>query len=157
MRYRSQATPERLLSVEPDVQISKREGQVVAVSFQLGALLWQVFPYFGKSAFLLAPAVYLTTDLIIRGAPYVEMEHDSYILIEHLRRLVDAYPEQVGDIFAVMLEEFAPTYKQEHIEHILTVLFEHGGELRQKANTIFEKYLEYGTEFAVQLRANLVD
>jgi len=78
-------------------------------------------------------------------------------LIEHLRRLVDAYPEQVGDIFAGMLEEFAPTYKQEHIEHIPTVLFEHGGELRQKANTIFEKYLEYGTEFAVQLRANLVD
>jgi hypothetical protein len=98
-----------------------------------------------------------TTDLIIRGAPYVEMEHDSYILIEHLKRLVDAYPEQVGDIFSVMLDEFAPTYKQEHVEHILTVLYEHGGELRQKANKIFEKYLERGTEFAVQLRARLVN
>ena len=97
------------------------------------------------------------SNLIIRGAPYVEKEHDSFILIEHLSRLVDDFPGHVAEIFHVMLKEYAPTYKQEHIEHILTVLFKHGGELRQKANMIFEKYLEYGAEFAVQLRANLVN
>jgi hypothetical protein len=97
------------------------------------------------------------TRLIMRAAPYAEIEHDSHILVEQLKRLVDDYPERVGDIFLAMLDNFAPSYKQEHIEHILTVMFEQDGELRQKANRMFEKYLEYGTEFALQLRANLVN
>lgn len=96
------------------------------------------------------------TELIIRGAPFAEIEHDSYILLEELRRLVDDYPKQVGIIFLAMLENFAPTYQQEDIEYILRKLYDSGGESRQKANSIFELYLGHGVEFPALLRAEMV-
>ncbi|MEM8984457.1 MAG: hypothetical protein AAGC71_15605 [Pseudomonadota bacterium] len=94
-------------------------------------------------------------NLILRGARYVEREHDSYILVEQLRRLVDEYPNQVADIYLVMLEEFAPTYQKENIEQTLAAIYKSGGVLRQKANQIFDKYVERGVEFVMELRIKL--
>ena len=94
-------------------------------------------------------------DLIMLGAPFVEREHDSYILIEQLRRLVDTYPNQVADIYLCMLEEFAPTYQQENVEQTLSLLYGSGGELRQKANKIFDEYVKHGVNFIIDLRVKL--
>jgi hypothetical protein len=97
-----------------------------------------------------------TTRLITRGAPYVELDHNSYILIAELKRLVDGFPAQVADIFSAMLTKFAPTYQQEDVEYVLKKLYKSGGQVRQKANSIFERYLEYGVEFPARIRAELL-
>lgn len=94
-----------------------------------------------------------TKDLLLRAAPYADLEHDAYILIEELKRLVEQYPDQVADIFIRMLNGFAPTYQQEDIVHIISKLYEDGGENRRKANTICDKYIEYGIGFPAEIRA----
>jgi len=94
-----------------------------------------------------------TMDLLLRAGPYADLEHDAYILIEELKRLVEQYPDQVADIFIRMLDGFAPTYQQEDIEHIISKLYEDGGENRRKANTICDKYVEYGIGFPAEIRA----
>lgn len=95
-----------------------------------------------------------TVDLLLRAAPYADLEHDAYILVGELKRLVEQYPDQVADIFIRMLDGFAPTYQeQQDIEHIISKLYESGGENRQKANTICDKYVEYGIGFPAEIRA----
>lgn len=94
-----------------------------------------------------------TMDLLLRSAPYADLEHDAYILVEELKRLVEQYPDQVANIFIRMLDGFAPTYQQEDIEHIISKLYENGGENRQKANTICDKYVEYGIGFPAEIRS----
>ena len=92
-------------------------------------------------------------ELFFQSAPYADIEHNAYILVEEFKRLVESYPGQVADIFIHMLKTFAPTYKQEDIEYIISKLYETGGEARQKANTICEKYIEYGIGFPAKIRA----
>ena len=95
-------------------------------------------------------------ELLLQSAPYADMEHNAYILIGELKRLVDSYPDKVAEILICMLTVFAPTYKQEDIEHVISKLYETNGEIRQKANTICDKYIKYGIEFPAQIRdANL--
>lgn len=91
-----------------------------------------------------------TMELLFQSGPYADVEHNSYILIEELKRLVGSYPDQVADIFIRMLEDFAPTHMQEDIEYIVSKLYE--TETRQKANTICDKYIEYGIEFPAKIR-----
>jgi len=92
-------------------------------------------------------------ELLLSAAPFANLEHDAYVLIEALRRLVDPYPDQVADIFIRMLIDSAPTYKQDDIEYVISKLFEQGGETRQKANTICDIYIEYGVGFPVEIKA----
>jgi len=94
-----------------------------------------------------------TMELLLRAAPYADLEHDAYILIEELKRLVEQYPDQVADIFIRMLDGFAPTYQQEDIEHIISKLYEDGGENRQKANTICDRYVKYRIGFPAEIRS----
>jgi hypothetical protein len=94
-----------------------------------------------------------TMELLLHAAPHAGLEHDAYILIKQLKRLVDHYPGQVADIFIRMVEAFAPTYKQEDIEYVISKLYENGGEVRHKANTICDKYVEYGVGFPADIRA----
>lgn len=94
-----------------------------------------------------------TMDLLLKAAPYANLEHDAYILIEELQRLVEQYPDQVADIFILMLDSFAPTFQQEDIERIISKLYKNEGENRLKANTICDKYIKHGIEFPVEIRA----
>ena len=94
-----------------------------------------------------------TMDLLLQAAPHADLEHDAYILIKQLKRLVGQYPAQVADIFIRMLDAFAPTYKQEDIEYVISTLYENGGEVRHKANTICDRYVEYGVGFPADIRA----
>jgi hypothetical protein len=94
-----------------------------------------------------------TMDLLLQAAPYADLEHHAYILIEELKRLVEQYPDQVAEIFIRMLNDFAPTYKQADIEHIISKLYDNGGENRLKANTICDRYVEYGIGFPAKIRA----
>jgi len=94
-----------------------------------------------------------TLQLLKQVAPYAEVNHHSYILIEELRRLVVKYPLQVAEIFISMLENFPPTYKEEDIKYILQTLYKDGDlEIRKRCNEIVEKYIKYGIEFPAKLR-----
>lgn len=95
------------------------------------------------------------TDLLLNSAPYAELEYHSYILIEELKRLVDSYPEEVADIFYAMLENFAPTYEEEGIRYIISKLYDSGGNARDKANKICDKYItDYSIDFLAEIKAN---
>ncbi len=91
--------------------------------------------------------------LLLRAAPYADLEHNAYILVEELKRLVEQYPDQVAAVLICMLDGFAPTYQQEDIEHIISKLYENGGENRRKANIICDRYVEYGIGFPAEIRA----
>jgi hypothetical protein len=94
-----------------------------------------------------------TTDFLLQVAPYADLEHDAYILIQELKRLVGRFPDQVADIFIRMLNSFAPTFERMDIEYIISKLYEIGGEHRRKANSICDKYIKYGIEFPAEIRA----
>ena len=91
-------------------------------------------------------------ELLLRSAPYADMEHNAYILIRELKRLVDSHPDQVAEIFIHLLEVSAPTYEQGDIKYVISKLYEAGGENRQKANTICDKYICYGIGFPAEIR-----
>ena len=84
-----------------------------------------------------------TMALLLQSTPFSDLEHNSYIVIRELRRLVESYPDQVADIFIRMLEVFAPTYNQEDIDYVISKLSEKGGNIRIKANRIRDRFIEY--------------
>jgi hypothetical protein len=92
-------------------------------------------------------------ELLQKAAPYADLEHDAYILVSELKRLVPRYPSEVSAVFLRMLETFAPTYQQEDIARILSTLYEKGGEHRQAANAICDRYVEYGISFPSDIRS----
>lgn len=95
-------------------------------------------------------------NLLRQAAPYAEIGHHSYIVIEELKKLVDSYPSEVADIFSNMLQKFAPTYKQEDIEYILYALFRNASlKVRIIANEIVDNYIRYGIDFPTRIRDNL--
>ncbi|WP_419605940.1 hypothetical protein [Thiolapillus sp.] len=85
-----------------------------------------------------------TMNLLLRAVSYadLELENNAYILIKELKRLVEPYPDQVADIFIRMLDVFAPIYEQEDIEYVIDKLYCKGGDVRQKANTICDRYVK---------------
>ena len=96
-----------------------------------------------------------TMNLLLRAVSYagLELENNAYILIKELKRLVEPYPDQVADIFIRMLDVFAPIYEQEDIEYVIDKLYCKGGDVRQKANTICDRYVKYGIGFPAEIRA----
>ena len=100
-----------------------------------------------------------TMNLLLRAVSYadLELENNAYILIKELKRLVEPYPDQVADIFIRMLDVFAPIYEQEDIEYVIDKLYCKGGDVRQKANTICDRYVKYGIGFPAEIRAKYSD
>lgn len=89
-----------------------------------------------------------TLNLLLQSTPYSDLEHNSYIVIQELRRLVESYPDQVAEIFLCILEEFAPTYNQEDIDYVISKLCEKGGDIRIKAHKIRDRFIEYGIQLS---------
>ncbi|HOQ41871.1 MAG TPA: hypothetical protein PK178_06935 [Smithellaceae bacterium] len=93
-----------------------------------------------------------TLPLIKQAAPYAPSGHNAYILIENLRRLVDNYPQQVGEIFLTMMEFSAPTYEEEDILYILRKLYSGRAEEKRQSNVIIDKYITYGVDYSAKVR-----
>ena len=88
----------------------------------------------------------------MKAAPYADVDHNAYMMVAELRRIVERSPMAVAEIYLQMLSEFAPTYEQEDIEATIEALYESGGEMRAMANSICERYLERGVEFPALIR-----
>lgn len=93
-----------------------------------------------------------TLPMIKQAVPYAPLEHNAYILIENLRRLVDNYPQQVGEIFLTMMEFSAPTYEEEDILYILRKLYNGTTEEKRQSNVIIDKYITYGIDYTAKVR-----
>ncbi len=91
-------------------------------------------------------------ELLLKASPHADVDHNAYIMVSELRRLVENSPVAVAEIYLQMLSEFAPTYEQEEIEATIEALYESGGEARAMANSICDRYLERGVEFPARIR-----
>jgi hypothetical protein len=97
-----------------------------------------------------------TLSMLKQAAPYAEIGHHSYILVEELKRLVDRYPLEVAEVFISMLQKFAPTYDKEDIKYILRSLYGSSSlEIRKRINEIVDKYIVYGIDFPAKLREEI--
>lgn len=99
-----------------------------------------------------------TVMLMKQAVPYAEVNYNSSIPIETLKRHVDTNPLEVAEIFESMLENFAPTYPEEDISYILISLYSHRGDIKaiHRANKIVDMYLGHGVDFPARIRDNLV-
>lgn len=91
--------------------------------------------------------------LIKQTAPFAEVNYNSYILIEALKKHVNTYPLEVAEIFESMLDKFAPTYPEEDVSYILSSLYNQGDlEVTRRANEIVDKYIVHGVDFPAKIR-----
>ncbi len=91
--------------------------------------------------------------LLEKLAPFADQEHNAYILVEQLRRLVDVHPQEVAQIYLAMMAGCAPTYQQEDVEYILTKLFQCGAPVRSRVNEIVDSYVSRAIEFPALIKA----
>jgi len=89
-------------------------------------------------------------DLLYRAAPFAEVEHHAYMVIEALKELVDRYPKETGEIYLRMLEGCSPTYKIEDIKYILKRLWLSGDAGKETVKKICDKYIERGVAFCFE-------
>ena len=89
-------------------------------------------------------------DLLYRAAPFAEVEHHAYMVIEALKELVDTYPKETGEIYLRMLEGCSPTYEIEDIKYILKKLWLSGGAGKETVKKICDKYIEHEVAFCFE-------
>jgi hypothetical protein len=95
-------------------------------------------------------------SLLSRAVPFADLTHDSYVVVENLKRLVVHFPKEVAELYRRMLSRFAPTYPQEDIEETLEFLLSSELDIRQIGKEICEKYLDYKISFPAELRTRLL-
>ena len=94
-----------------------------------------------------------TVRLIKQTAPFAEVNYNSYILVEALKKHVNTYPHEVAEIFESMLDRFAPTYPEEDILYILSRLYNQGHlAVTRRANEIVDKFIVHGVDFPTRIR-----
>ena len=91
-----------------------------------------------------------TKKLLVQAAPYANIDHDAYLLIEELKRLVDVNPLDVGDIYIEMLSGCTPDFKEEDIIYIVDKLFVDKNGGKDQAIKICDIYLENSFEFLLE-------
>jgi hypothetical protein len=97
-----------------------------------------------------------TIMLIKQTAPFAEVNYNSYMLIEALKKHVNTYPLEVAEIFESMLDKFAPTYPEEDVSYILSSLYNQGDlGVKRKTDEIVDKYIGHGVDFPAKIRDSL--
>lgn len=79
----------------------------------------------------------------IEAAPYAQVRHHGYILVEHLARLSSAYPEEVAAVFRAALSGFLPDYQREDVISCVMQLAESGHV--DDAEWLCNEYAEQGS------------
>ena len=77
-------------------------------------------------------------EWIIQSVPYIEKNYRAPFLLEYLDKLVKENPDEVGEIYLLMLDFTIPQYDERHIKSIIKKLY-----LNKKyeiVNKIREKY-----------------
>jgi hypothetical protein len=82
-------------------------------------------------------------DALLRDAPYAEVEHHGYILIEELLRLVVGNPSGVYEVMMAALKGFVPEFDMEHVVAIVEKIATAG--LQEEAETICKTFVEKGS------------
>jgi len=85
-------------------------------------------------------------QLILRVAPYVDFQHNSYQFIQFIARISRSQPIEAADIWIETLTESTPIYPLEELETALRNLCAGGSEGIRKAREIVSRYLSVGIE-----------
>lgn len=84
-----------------------------------------------------------TEELLIEVAPYADVGHHGYNLIEELARLAPTAPQVVARVFLAALDGFVPEYKKEDVIRCIEQLAASG--CIDEAEQICNKYAERGS------------
>lgn len=95
------------------------------------------------------------TNWLIQAAPYVNNRHNSMEFVEYLSYLTKRGKTSPADsarylarIYSEMLKGYVPEYKQEHIQVIISYLYENGdSRTKETADSIVEIYARKGLHF----------
>ena len=79
-------------------------------------------------------------------APYAEVNHRSYQLLEFMARISDFQPFEAANIWIDLLTESTPVYPQDALQKILLNLCEIGQKGIRRAKEIVSRYLQAGIE-----------
>lgn len=82
-------------------------------------------------------------ELLVEAAPYAQIRHHGYMLVENLARLVSQYPKEVAIIFRAMVAGFLPDYRKEDVIQCVTKMAE-AGEV-EEAEWICNAYAKRGS------------
>jgi hypothetical protein len=100
----------------------------------------------------LTPAV---IQALVEAAPYAQVQHHGYVLVENLTRLAKSHPKEAANIFRAAMSGFLPDYPKEDVIECVNQIAEGGGV--DEAEWICNAYAERGStllkEVYEQLRA----
>ncbi|MBZ5556154.1 MAG: hypothetical protein LAO77_02645 [Acidobacteriia bacterium] len=66
-------------------------------------------------------------ELLLSVAPYMQLHHNVYELLEELNRLVSVSPQQVGDVLKALVDKDGPVYDyKDRLKALIVKLAEHG-------------------------------
>lgn len=82
-------------------------------------------------------------EIWTEAAPYAQVGHHGYILMEHLARLASSYPDQVTRIFKSALTGFLPDYRAEDVIRCVLSIADAGHN--EDAQYICNAYAERGS------------
>lgn len=95
----------------------------------------------------------------MQAAPYAQVSHHGYILVENLLRLAKTAPKVVAKVFKAALTGFIPDYKREGVIACVELLAEQG--LLEDAQDICNDYAKLGSQLLKdtyeKLRARAAD
>jgi len=98
----------------------------------------------------------VAVEALVEAAPYAQVRHHGYMLVENLARLAGQYPKEVAAIFRATMSGFLPDYREEDVIECVNKLAD-AGEI-EEAEWICNAYAERGSmllkETYEALRAN---
>jgi len=87
-------------------------------------------------------------EVLVEAAPYAQVRHHGYMLVENLARLANQYPKEVAVIFRAAISGFLPDYRKEDVIGCVNQLAE-AGEV-EEAEGICNAYAERGSTLLKQ-------
>ena len=96
-------------------------------------------------------------NLLIDIVPYVDVDHNTYIMMENLARLSENQPEETFQIWMKILDRDTPEYPPEAIKTLLLNINKSGSEGIRNAKAIASKYIAVGNDQLSQWLKSLDD
>lgn len=85
-------------------------------------------------------------EWLLKIAPFSNIDHNSYILLENLARMSKTQPFEAQEVWLKMLTNYSYDYPEESIKDFFSNLIDKGPEGKRKAIEISDAYIRHGTE-----------
>jgi hypothetical protein len=131
---------------EPTARTSKVLTFWLKVSEQMratGAVLPELQSALSQLAAFVHELTPATSAALVDAAPYAQVQHHGYILVENLARLANQYPKEVAAIFRAAMSGFLPDFRPEDVTGCVRRLAE-AGEV-EDAEWICNAYADRGS------------